>query len=380
MRNVVVAILTLAAMGPAQADEGVVRVYVSLDREHSERVLKRFEKQTGIKVDALFDTEATKTVGPVRQLISEKQNPQCDVYWNNELATTVKLKEYGILAKFVPKNAADIPAEFKDPEGYWTGFAARARVLIVNTNLVKKSEMPTSMWDLADPKWKGKACMARPQTGTTAAHAAALFVQDKQKAEEYFAKLARNDVVWLTGNAHCMRDVSAGRFAFGWTDTDDFNVARLQGRPVAMVYPDKGNDDIGVMYIPNSLVLIKGGPNAINGKRLIEWLLRPEIEALLARSATAQIPVRPGVEVPDHVRRPDQIGKTMPLDWDQIGKQYDLGVETARAVLASPEKYLSEGGAEADKPSYTLFWIAGIVIAVGVVGFLLWKKATAEPS
>ena len=383
MRNVIVAILTLAAVGPARADEEMVRVYVSLDREHSGSVLKRFEKDTGIKVDALFDTEATKTVGLVRQLIAEKGSPRCDVYWNNELATTVKLKEYGILAGFVPQNAADIPAAFKDPDGYWTGFAARARVLIVNTDLVKPSEMPTSMWDLADPKWKGKVCMARPQTGTTAAHAAALFVQDRKRAEEYFARLARNDVVWLTGNAHCMRDVSAGRFAFGWTDTDDFNVARLQGRPVAMVYPDKGEDQNGVMYIPNSLVLIKGGPHPENGKRLIEWLLRPEIEAELANSATAQIPVRPGVAVPDHVRRPDQIGKTMPLDWDTIGKQYDRWVETTRAVLAAPGKYLSDPGGDAEAgggPKSTLLWIIGIVVSVGLAALLLLKKATAEPT
>jgi iron(III) transport system substrate-binding protein len=362
-----VAILTLATIASAEDEIGAVRVYVSLDREHSEQILQQFEKETGIKVDAVFDTEKTKTVGLMRRLIAEKSDPQADVFWNNELATTIKLKESGVLQKYSVPSASDIPPEFKDPDGFWVGFAARARVLIVNTDLVKPDEMPTSMWDLADPKWKGKVCMARPETGTTAAHAVALCVADQAKADEYFGKLAEN-AVWLTGNAHCMREVSAGRFAFGWTDTDDFNVARLQGRPVAKVYPDRDADQAGVMYLPNSLVLVKGAPHPEAGKKLIDWLLRPEIERALAYSATAQIPVRPGVEVPEHVRRPDQVGKVMVVDWDTVGREYDRWVEHVRQELA---KKAESGG--------TLAWIIGGVVIVGALLVLLLKRVMRAP-
>ncbi|MHC4550623.1 MAG: extracellular solute-binding protein [Planctomycetota bacterium] len=367
MRNVLVAICALAA-GVAGQEAAKVTVYVSLDREHSSPVLARFEQETGIEVDAQYDTEANKTIGLVRRLITEKSEPQADVYWNNELATTIKLKESGVLQRYSVPAAESIPAPFKDPDGYWVGFAARGRVLIVNTDLVKPDEMPTSMWDLTEPRWSGKVCMARPQTGTTAAHAAALYVLDRKRADEYFDRLLPH-VVWLTGNAHCMREVSAGRFAFGWTDTDDFNVARLQGRPVARVFPDAGPDDVGVMYIPNSLVLIKGCPHPEAGKRLIDWLLRPEIEAQLAAGRTAQIPVRPEVKVPDHVRRPDQVGKTMVVDWERVGREYDQWVEHVRAKLAA-----------AEKTSGTLLWIVAVVVVVAVAGVIVLKRATGEPT
>ena len=296
MRNVLVVFFALLCAGHAAAEE--VHIYVSLDRQHSERLLRQFEKESGIKVVATFDTEANKTVGLVNRLISEKGDPQADVYWNNELATTIKLKARGVLQPYQSPGAAGIPAEFKDPEGYWVGFGARARVLIVNTDLVKPDQVPTSMWDLTLPQWKGKVCMARPETGTTAAHAAALYVLDEKKADEYFDKLVENDVVWLTGNAHCMRDVSAGRFAFGWTDTDDFNVARLKGAPVSLVYPDAGagpdRGDVHPEFARDDQGLPAQEPGA--AQTLIDWLLRPEIEkALCSESATAQIPVRPGV-------------------------------------------------------------------------------------
>jgi iron(III) transport system substrate-binding protein len=365
MRNVIVAILTLSAWLQA----GEVVVYVSLDQEHSAKVLKDFEKETGIEVRATYDTEANKTVGMVNKLILEKSDPQADVYWNNELATTIKLKERGVIQPYTVPSAASIPTAFKDPDGYWIGFAARARVLIVNTDLVSADDFPKSMWDLAEPKWRGKVCMARPETGTTAAHAVALYVADQRKADDYFDRLIANDLVWLTGNAHCMREVKAGRFAFGWTDTDDFHVALLQGAPVARVFPDKGPDEAGVMYIPNSLVLVKDCKHPETGKKLIDWLLRPATEARLAKGSTAQIPVRPDVPVPDHVRRPDQVGKTMPVDWDRVGKEYDKWVGHVRARLA---------GAEESSP--VLIWIVVCVVAVAVAVVIFLKKATGETS
>lgn len=363
MRNMFVAILTLGTL--ALAGDKVV-VYVSLDEEYSKPVLADFQKETGIEVEAVYDTESTKTVGLVRQLIEQKAAPRADVYWNNELANTIKLREYGVLQPYVSPSAADLPAAYKDPEGYWAGFAARARVLIVNTDLVKRDAWPKSMWDLADARWKGKVCMARPATGTTATHAVALYVAlGEAEADRYFDALTANDVQWVTGNAHAMREVSAGRFAFGWTDSDDFNVARMKGSPVEMVYPDK--DGVGVLFIPNSLCLIAGARHPEAGKKLIDWLLRPEIEARLAKSDTAQIPVRPGVPVPEHVRRPDQVGRAMAVDFNRVGKEFDARVERVRQRLE-----------RASRPATTLVWILGgaAVVALALVFFL--KRATAE--
>lgn len=371
MRNAIVSLLALAPLALSQESPGgTVNVYVSLDEDHSRPVLELFERETGIKVNARYDTEATKTVGMVRMLIEEKADPQADVYWNNELATTVKLKEHGVLDAYEVPNAASIPREFKDKDGMWVGFAARGRILIVNTDLVKASEMPTSMWDLADPKWRGKVCMAKPETGTTAAHCSALYTIDPKRADEYFDRLIANDVVWLKGNAHCMREVAAGRFAFGWTDTDDYTVAKLQGKPVTAVFPDAGPDGIGVLYIPNSLVLVKGAKHRDAGLALIDWLLRPEIEEMLAKSATAQIPVRPGVPVPDHVRRPDQIGKVMAVDWGRVGREWDKWVGHVQAKFARASDEGGEGS--------VLAWIVTgvVVVAVGVVVLLRRMTAT----
>ena len=119
-----------------------VVIYTSLDQVFSEPVLQKYEADTGVKVKAVYDVEATKTTGLVNRPIAEKSNPQADVFWNSEVGRTLILKEKGILTPYRSPSASDIPVQFKDPEGYWTGFAARARVLIVNTDLVPEEEMP----------------------------------------------------------------------------------------------------------------------------------------------------------------------------------------------------------------------------------------------
>lgn len=369
MRNAIVSLLALSTLAASQES---VTVYVSHDEDHSRPVLQLFEKETGIRVEAQYDTEASKTVGLVTRLIAEKGDPQADVYWNNELATTVKLKAQGVLDSYDVPNGKTIPVEFKDPEGQWVGFAARARILIVNTDLVPKAEMPTSMWDLTKPKWKGRICMAKPETGTTAAHASALYTLDEARADEYFDGLIANECTFLTGNGHTMREVASGRFAFGWTDTDDFTVAKMQGKPVAIVYPDAGPDDVGVLYIPNSLVLIKGARHKNAALKLIDWLLRPETEEMLAKSAAAQIPLRPGVPVPENVRRPDQIGKVMEVDWGRVGREWDKWVGRVQAKFATAAAEGSEGS--------VLLWIVGAVVVVAVLVVVALRRMTATPA
>lgn len=102
----------------------VVVLYTAHDRMHSEPVIKMFEKKTGIKVKTVFDTEATKTAGLVNRLLAEKNRPKADVFWNNEIVRIIVLKKKGVLDTYISPNAKEIPANFKDPEGYWTGFAA----------------------------------------------------------------------------------------------------------------------------------------------------------------------------------------------------------------------------------------------------------------
>ncbi len=295
-----------------------VVIYTSLDKVFSQPILEAFEKKTGIKVLAVYDSEATKTTGLVNRLIAEKSNPRADVFWNSETGRTIILKQKGVLTKYVSPSASDIPPQFKDPDGYWTGFAARCRILIYNTDLLKPEDLPKSIFELTQSNWKGKVALAYPLFGTTATHAAALFAHfGNEKAQEYFEALKTNGVMITDGNASARDRVTDGTVPIGFTDTDDAFVAINQGRHVDIIWPDK--DGIGTLLIPNTVTLIKSGPNPEAGKKLIDFLLSPEVEEMLAHCESGQIPLRSAINRPPNVPTLDKI-KAMKVNYEKIAE------------------------------------------------------------
>lgn len=322
-------LLVLASLASCSRPDVVI--YCSADQAFAEPLLDNFAAQTGLKVRAVFDVEAAKTVGLVRTLFEETGNPQCDVFWNSEIVHTIRLKQAGALATYVSPAAADIPKEFKDSENQWTGFAARTRVFIINTNLMKPEEYPKTVADLTNPKWKGKVGIARPLAGTTLTHFAVLFeLWGEEKAKEFCYKLLANDINLASGNAHVARLVADGQLAFALTDTDDYESQKAAGKPVAMVYPDA--DGIGSLMIPNTISLIAGSPHPENGKKLIDALLAHEVERKLAFSDSANVPVRESVEAPPHVLR---ISKLRRLDapFGEVAKRYDARLEILKSLF-----------------------------------------------
>lgn len=314
----------------AGADE--VTIYVATDRVFSEPILRGYEQKTGVKVNVVYDTEETKSTGLANRLLAEKGNPQADVFWSNEPVRTLVLKSRGVLSPYKSAAAAaGIPSEFKDPEGYWTGFSARLRVIVYNTNLIKAVDAPRSVLDLADPKWRDRIAIADPRFGTTSFHVAALYAElGDARADEFFSRLKANGVKVVPANSVVCDMVSRGEAKAGLTDTDDVNVALEGKKPVAMVLPDR--DGMGVPVMPNMLSLIAGAPHPEAGKRLIDYLLTPEVERMLAQSEAVQIPLHSGVEAPKNIP-PLSSFKPMTLDYGKSAARVEDVVRRLQGIL-----------------------------------------------
>jgi iron(III) transport system substrate-binding protein len=304
-----------------------VVVYTALDSEFSVPIFASFTPTTGINVSAKFDTEATKTVGLAEAILAERGRPRCDVFWNNEILNTLRLEKQGLLAAYQPPIARSYPAQYRSPRGTWHGFAARARVLVVNTQLLSEAERPRSILDLAEAKWRGKAGLAKPLFGTTATHAACLFAYwGEEKAKDYFQRLKANQVEILSGNKQVARAVAAGQLAFGLTDTDDALGEQDKGLPIAIVYPDQEDKGLGTLFIPNTVAIVANGPHPEAARRLVDYLLSPEVEAKLAAGASGQIPLNPAVPAPRRVETPKTV-RAMEVDFNAAADRWD---ETAR--------------------------------------------------
>jgi len=311
-----------------------VVLYSAQDEEFAQGLLKDFTDRTGLRVDVKYDTEATKSVSLFTELVQEKDKPRCDVHWNNEILATIRLQRQGILEPYESPSAHAFPASAKAADHTWTAFAARARILIVNTKLVKDNERPRSIFDLADPRWKGRVAMAKPLFGTTATQAACLFeVLGPEKAADFYRKLRDNGVQLVDGNKRVAEQVGKGQFAFGVTDTDDAIVEVEAGHPVTIVFPDREGDPnnprMGTLFLPNTVAVIRAGPNPQGARKLVDYLLSSDVEKKLAESESHQIPLNPQVkaDLPKEILRPQDAGgpvKSMRVDF---GKATDLWEE-----------------------------------------------------
>jgi iron(III) transport system substrate-binding protein len=328
-RLILITLCALLLATPSHSAEVVV--YTSVDQEFSEPILKFFEQQSGINVKPVYDVEAAKTVGLTNRLLAEKENPRADVFWNSEIVRTLDLQKRGVFAPYVSGNRKDIPDQYKDAEGYWTGFACRARVLIYNTTMLSADQVPRSIFDLTAPQWQGKVAMAHPVIGTAATHAGALFAQlGKEKAEQYLTALHKNRILIVSGNSIVRDVVVAGEVPLGITDTDDVEVALARKAPVDMIFPDQ--EGIGTFFIPNTVALINNAPHPDTAKQLIDFLLSPQVEEMLAKSESKNIPVRSSVRMP-HGRSAAKPGKAMNIPYTQAADMLPVAEAFIRTLF-----------------------------------------------
>src|SRR5438270_13894429 len=145
----------LFAPGCGGAKSRVV-LYCAQDQEFADQVLGQFTERTGLKVDPKFDTEADKSVSLYVELVNEKARPRCDVHWNNEILSTIRLQRQGLLEPYRSPAAESFPASAQAADHSWHAFAARARVFLVNTQLVPESDRPRSLLDLGAARWQGR--------------------------------------------------------------------------------------------------------------------------------------------------------------------------------------------------------------------------------
>src|SRR5260221_5884623 len=130
-------------LGPG-ARAKVVVVYASQDEVYAEPILQEFMRQTGIKVKAVYDSEAVKTVGLANRLLAERARPRCDVFWNNEELRTRQLAAQNL---------------FRETNG-WVAIGFRSRRMAINTDRLSLTAAPKSLLELTNESWRGKVSLA----------------------------------------------------------------------------------------------------------------------------------------------------------------------------------------------------------------------------
>lgn len=278
--------------------QGTVVVYVEAPRRIAGPVLKTFEEQTGIHVEATYRENLEDRF--LTTLMSRAGQGTVDVFWGETPLSAGELVEAGLAVPFRPAGARPVPGQYRDREFRWIGFAVNPRVIIYNSNLLKREAAPTETTDLVKPPFAGKGAMARIAAGPAAFHAAALFtLWGPDRARTFFESLRADGTRIVEDDTAVRQLVAAGGAEWGVIGLDQAICAKRNAEPINILFPDRFG--IGAVVPPQLVMLMRGAPNGAQAKGLFGYLFATESAWVLGQSDCALITLLPDIPKPDWV-------------------------------------------------------------------------------
>jgi iron(III) transport system substrate-binding protein len=289
--------------GSALAD-GVVNIYSYRQPDLIKPVLDAFTAETGIKTEVLFLDKGLED-----RILAEGTNSPADVILTVDIARLNNAKDKGVTQALDDATVnANLPAEYRDPEGHWFGVTKRARVVYASKDRVTDDAMTYA--SLADPKWKGKICIRSGQHDyNIALIAAAIGHWGAEKTEQWVsgikANLARKPE---GGDRDQAKAIAAGECDIALGNT--YYVGLMQNNEkepeqkdwaaaIKVVFPTFENGGTHVNI--SGAALAKHSPNRDNGVKLIQFLSSHKAQQIYAEQVF-EYPVEPGLEPSETVK------------------------------------------------------------------------------
>jgi iron(III) transport system substrate-binding protein len=142
------------------AANGSITLYSGQHEQTTQSLVSAFEKDTGTKVVVRYNDEDTFA----DEIVAESSHPVADVFFTENSPPLEYLQGKGLLARVTPSTLARAPSKYDSPQGDWVGISARVSVLVYNPKLISRARLPTTVLELADPRYKGKLAFAAGET------------------------------------------------------------------------------------------------------------------------------------------------------------------------------------------------------------------------
>ena len=197
--------------GGSGGDGPELTVYSGRNEALAGPLLKMFTKDTGIEVAVRYADSASLAA----QLVEEGSRSPADVFFSQDAGALGALSKRGLLAELAPEALDAVDAKYRSKDGTWVGVSGRARVIVYNPGKVPEAEVPKSVFDLADPKWKGRIAVA-PTNASFQSFVTAMRIQaGDERTREWLRALKANDPITFPGNLAIVEAVDKGEAELG---------------------------------------------------------------------------------------------------------------------------------------------------------------------
>ena len=279
--------------GSASSHGATLTLYSGQHPETTSAVVAAFERQTGIHVSVRSGDENSLA----QEIEQEGSNSAADVVYTENSPALMSLQQKGLLEALPTSILGTVPAKYDSPAGDWVGVSARASVLVYNTSRVASSELPTSVMDLADARWKGKLALAATETDFEPV------ITSIAKSRGEAAALAWLKAVRFNASSHIepnnealVGDVNDGQAAIGIVDhyywyrlAKDVSASSVHSK-IAYLAPQ----DPGYVVDVSGAAVLKSSRHRAEAESLVAFMVSAAGQQALVSSNSFEYPLAPG--------------------------------------------------------------------------------------
>jgi iron(III) transport system substrate-binding protein len=322
--------LMLAACGgnDSGSGDGTLTIYSGREEELIGPLIEKFEARSGTSVEVRYGDSAELAA----TLAEEGDNSPADVFFAQDPGSLGAVEERGLLAELDESALERVPERFRDPDGRWVGTSGRVRVIAYNTEELSEDEVPDSVFDLTDPKWKGKIGFPPTNASFQAFVTAMRLTQGDEKTREWLEGVRANDPKLYERNTPVVEAVAAGEIQLGLVNHYYLYLVKEENPDAAVANHYPPGDDPGALVSVAGVGILDSADSADGAREFVDYLLSEEGQRFYVDEAEeAEYPLIEGVEPKQGLPPLDSI-EGPDVELSQFGAELERTLELLNEV------------------------------------------------
>jgi iron(III) transport system substrate-binding protein len=310
------------------SDGGKLTIYSGREEELVAPLLDRFEQSSGVDLEVRYGDSAELAA----TIAEEGDNSPADVFFAQDPGSLGALEGEQLLAELPDDILARVPERFRDSDSRWVGTSGRVRVIAYNTDEVPEDEVPDSVYELTDPKWKGKVGIAPTNASFQAFVTAMRLADGEEKARDWLEGMKENDVKVYERNTPIVEAVAAGEIQLGLVNHYYLGLVKEESPDAPVSNHYLSSDDPGALVSVAGAGIVDGTDDEDAAREFVQYLLSDEGQRFYAEEAEeAEYPVvdgiapKGGIEPIANVQGPS-------VELDAFGAELEETLELLREV------------------------------------------------
>ncbi len=328
MKFIIASLIVLALAGCGGNDESgesdSLTVYSGREEELVAPLFERFEEETGIDVEVRYGDSAELAA----TLAEEGGNSPADVFFAQDPGS---LGAVGDRLATLPDDVLErVDARFRDKGGRWVGTSGRARVIVYNTDELAEDEVPDSVFDLTDPRWKGKVGIAPTNASFQAFVTAMRLDAGEERTRQWLEDLMENDPKFYEKNTPVVEAAASGEIDVGLVNHYYlYLVKEEQGEDTPIANKFLPGDDPGALVSVAGAGVLAGSDDREQAERFVEFLLEDAQQRFYTEEAEeAEIPLVAGIDPKPGVPSLAELADAGPdVDLSRLGAELEATLE-----------------------------------------------------